>query len=95
MDIYKGNPQLFEERADLIKALAHPVRLCIVKNLIEAGSTNVTTMQNCLEAPQSTISQHLSKLKSAKVIRGERKGLEIYYSVSNEKVKEIIKILFK
>lgn len=94
MGFYKGNPQLFEERADMIKALAHPVRLCIVKNLMEAGSANVTTMQNCLEAPQSTISQHLSKLKSAKVIRGERRGLEIYYSVSDEKVKEIIKILF-
>ena len=94
MGFYKGNPQLFEEKADLIKALAHPVRLCIVKNLMEAGSANVTTMQNCLEAPQSTISQHLAKLKSAKIIRGERKGLEVYYSVSDEKAKEIIKILF-
>jgi len=91
---YKDNPELFQGKSDIIKALAHPVRLCIVKNLIEAESANVTAMQNCLEAPQSTISQHLSKLKAAKIISGRRRGLEVYYSVSNEKVKEIIKILF-
>lgn len=94
MENYKTNPQLFDEYSELLKALAHPVRLCIAKGLLDAGSSNVSSMQNCLDMPQSTISQHVSKLKSAGIIKGERNGLEIIYSVSNDKVKDIIKALF-
>ncbi|CAH2212057.1 ArsR/SmtB family transcription factor [Tepidibacter aestuarii] len=94
MENYKTNPELFDEYSELLKALAHPVRLCIVKGLLEAGSSNVSNMQNCLDMPQSTISQHVSKLKSAGIIKGDRNGLEIIYSVSNDKVKNIIKALF-
>ncbi|MCT4508082.1 MAG: metalloregulator ArsR/SmtB family transcription factor [Tepidibacter sp.] len=94
MENYKTNPELFDQCSELLKALAHPVRLCIVKGLLDQGSSNVSNMQNCLEMPQSTISQHVSKLKSAGIIKGNRNGLEIIYSVSNDKVKDIIKALF-
>lgn len=94
MENYKTNPELFDEYSELLKALAHPVRLCIAKGLLDAGSSNVSNMQNCLDMPQSTISQHVSKLKSAGIIKGERNGLEIIYRVSNDKVKDIIKALF-
>lgn len=83
----------FIQKSELLKALAHPARLCIVKGLIEKES-NVTNIQECLDLPQSTISQHLFKLKAAGIIKGERKGLEISYQVINEDVKKIIKILF-
>lgn len=88
------NPKLFEEKAELLKALSHPVRLCIIRGLLDAGGSNVTNMYSCLNMPQSTISQHLAKLKSAGIIVGERNGLEITYKVSNEEVKNLIEILF-
>lgn len=84
----------YERNAELMKVLAHPVRLCIVKGLIENGECNVTYMQNCLNAPQSTISQHIQKLKSAGVIEGRREGLEIYYKICSDKATKIIEILF-
>jgi len=71
----------YEEKAELLKALAHPVRLCIVKNLCETGGCNVTKMQNCLAMPQSTVSQHLSKLKALGIVEGKRHGTEIVYCV--------------
>lgn len=83
-----------EEKADILKAISHPVRLCIVRGLLNEGESNVTNMQNCLDAPQSTISQHLAKLKAAGIIEGERKGTEIFYKVVNEEVKKIIKAIF-
>lgn len=83
----------FIQKSELLKALAHPIRLCIVKGLMEKKS-NVTNIQECLDLPQSTVSQHLFKLKAAGVIKGERNGLEISYQVINEDVKKIIKILF-
>jgi ArsR family transcriptional regulator len=84
----------YNEPAELLKVLAHPVRLCIVKGLLENGKCNVTHMQDCLEVPQSTISQHLQKLRAAGIVEGKRNGLEIFYSVSNEKVIRIIRELF-
>lgn len=86
--------KLYEKKAAKIKALAHPYRLCIVKGLIE-NDCNVTKIQDCLGLPQSTVSQHLIKLKAANIIAGERNGLEVKYSVIDEDVIEIINILFK
>jgi len=84
----------YEKKADKIKALAHPHRLCIIKGLIEGGC-NVTKIQECLGLPQSTVSQHLAKLKAAGIIDGERKGLEVCYRVVDEDTINIIKILLK
>ncbi len=84
----------FTAAADLLKVLAHPVRLCIVKGLIEKGECNVSHMQHCLHAPQSTVSQHLQKLKAAGVIEGVRNGLEINYRVCNSQAVALVDALF-
>jgi ArsR family transcriptional regulator len=83
----------YTERAELLKALAHPVRLCIVRGLIENGGCNVSHMQSCLGAPQSTISQHLQKLRAAGIISGIRNGLEINYQVCDQRVVQLVHIL--
>lgn len=80
----------YEEIADVLKVLAHPVRLNIVETLITKGPTNVTTMYERLGMPQSTVSQHLAKLKAAKVVSGTRKGLEIYYEVVDNRAKLVV-----
>ena len=84
----------YNEIAEVLKALAHPVRLCIVRGLIEKGGCNVCHMQECLGMPQSTTSQHLQKLRSAGIISGQRKGLEVTYKVCDQRVFELIKVLF-
>lgn len=83
-----------EEKASLLKLLAHPIRLCILRGLIRDGENNVSFMQDCLEVPQSTLSQHLSKLRLAGIVKNERRGTEIYYSLVDEEVKRIINLLF-
>ena len=86
--------QQYSEVAELLKALAHPVRICIIRGLMNKGSCNVSYMQNCLNLPQSTISQHLQKLKALGIIKGERNGLQINYRVSNETIVNIINAMF-
>ena len=86
--------KIFESKADKLKAIAHPHRLCIIKGLMEC-SCNVTKIQECLQLPQSTVSQHLSKLKAAGIVEGVRNGLEICYSVVDEDVKEIVNNITK
>ncbi len=80
----------YERKAEILKALGHPVRLCIVNGLL-TKPCNVTGIQECLELPQSTISQHLAILKARGIIKGTRNGLEIVYSVVDEDVKRLIK----
>ena len=84
----------YSDLADLLKALAHPLRLCIVRGLIEKNGCNVTHMQECLNAPQSTISQQLQKLRAVGIVQGVRNGLEIKYHVCDPRVVDIIRILF-
>lgn len=80
----------YNSAAELLKVLAHPVRLCIVAGLIKNGECNVMHMTDCLNCPQSTISQHLQKLRTARIIEGTRNGTEIIYRVCNEKVKKLM-----
>lgn len=54
---------------------------------------NVTEMQKCLNIPQSTLSQHLSRLRKADILNSERNGLERNYYVINKKAMDIIKVL--
>ena len=81
---------MYEEITEVLKVLAHPVRLSLVKIMLAKGPINVTKMYEMLQMPQSTISQHLSKLKATKVVTGTRKGLEIYYEVTDKRTKEIL-----
>lgn len=90
MIVTREQKKMYKEKAEIIKALAHPVRLCIVKNLVDIGGCNVTKMQACLEMPQSTVSQHLGKLKSSGIIEGERHGTEIIYKVTNQDAINIV-----
>jgi len=88
------NLQKYTRLAEMIKALAHPVRLCIVKGLIEKGECNVSHMQTCLDIPQSTVSQNLQKLKSANIIIGVRNGLEISYKICDQRIVQLVNTLF-
>jgi DNA-binding transcriptional ArsR family regulator len=88
-----NNIDKYMEAAEILKVLAHPVRLCMVNGLLEKGECNVSFMQSCLKTPQSTVSQHLQKLKSAGIIEGRREGLEIYYKIKDERIGELVRIL--
>lgn len=93
-DFMDYDTRKLSEAAELLKVLAHPVRLCIVKGLLENGGCNVSHMQNCLNAPQSTVSQHLQKLKTAGIIEGTREGLIVNYKICNPRVRRLLSVLF-
>jgi len=87
--------ETYTEVAELLKVLGHPARLCIVDGLLNNPGCNVTFMQSCLSIPQSTVSQHIAKLKSAHIIEGKREGLEIKYKVVNPMAIVLIEVLLK
>ena len=59
-------------RAELLKALAHPLRLRIVRSLLKCGCRRVSCIEEATGQSQSCISQHLMRLKAAGIVRAER-----------------------
>jgi DNA-binding transcriptional ArsR family regulator len=72
--------QKYNRRSQVIKALAHPSRLFIVDKLAEREHC-VNELTSLIGSEMSTISKHLSVLKNAGVVKDERRGASIYYSL--------------
>lgn len=90
-----GNPQSLSNRSRLsevsgvLKALAHPSRLLIVEALGEKSHC-VCELTAMIGADTSTVSKHLSVLKSAGVVFDEKRGNQVYYSLTCECVIDAI-----
>lgn len=78
--------KILEEDVEVLKAKVHPIRLQIVNELMYHKTCNITQLIEILNLPQSTVSQHLSKLRGT-VLRAERKGLEMHYYIENSKAR--------
>ena len=69
-----------EERARILKALAHPTRIFIAEKLNEK-SRCVCELTDMVQADTSTVSKHLSVLKNAGIIESRKEGTTVYYSL--------------
>ncbi|MEM6289691.1 MAG: metalloregulator ArsR/SmtB family transcription factor [Myxococcota bacterium] len=70
-----------EALAAFAKALAHPVRVAIVRLLVQRDGCIVGDLVDELPLAQSTVSQHLKQLKDAGLIRGSIDGPRTCYCV--------------
>ena len=70
----------FEARARIVKALAHPTRLFLVDEL-SRGTRCVCELQRMVGADMSTVSKHLSILKTAGIVEIDKRGAQVYYSL--------------
>lgn len=69
------------ELARLAKAIAHPVRVAILRRLLREEGCVVGDIVGQLPLAQSTVSQHLKQMKDAGLIRGDVDGPRICYCV--------------
>jgi DNA-binding transcriptional ArsR family regulator len=82
-----------KEYAEILKAMGHPIRYCIIEGLLK-GEQNVATMVECTGVPQPTVSQHLAILKAAGIIEGLRMGNQIHYAVTSKQARKIVEALY-
>lgn len=78
------------EKVNVIKVLAHPIRYSIALALYHNGTLNVGAIQEVLSLPQSTVSQHISKLREARVVSASREGTKIFYELSHPIARALI-----
>jgi len=82
----------FNNEAEILKVLGHPIRLKIVAGLC-TNECNVKHIWECLNLPQATVSQHLALLKNKGIIEGKRDGVEVHYSVIHPLARKLISSL--
>jgi ArsR family transcriptional regulator, arsenate/arsenite/antimonite-responsive transcriptional repressor len=71
-----------ETHADQLGALGHPVRLQIVRFVVQAGSDGATagSIQSAVDIPASTLSFHLKRLARAGLLGSRSEGTFLYYT---------------
>ncbi|MBF0217682.1 MAG: metalloregulator ArsR/SmtB family transcription factor, partial [Candidatus Omnitrophica bacterium] len=77
---------------ELLKALAHPVRLRMVEGLI-GHECNVDRIMKALKIPQSTASQHLALLKAREIVQCKKDGVKTCYRVVDRTVIKLMDVL--
>ena len=83
----------YEEQAALLKALAHPVRLRIMHVLTTEGCRNVRCIEARTGMSQSCISQHLQRLRAARLVAAERVGNEVYYQAASPEAEALVELI--
>ena len=80
----------YQGAGDLLKALTAPVRLALV-DLLADGPRCVHELVDALGLAQPAVSQHLSVLRAARLVRTERRGREVEYSLTDDHVAHIVR----
>ncbi len=82
-----------QARASVLKALAHPTRVFIVDVIAREGAHCVCELTDMIGADTSTISRHLSLLKSAGVLYDRKEGTTVYYDLTCDCISEFMQAL--
>lgn len=81
--------------SEILKAVGHPIRLEILELLEVNESLSVTKIQSGLrvQVEQSMLSHHLIKMKDKGVLKCEKRGMNMYYSLVDKKILRIFDCL--
>lgn len=69
--------------------LADPTRVRLLWLLLDR-ECSVNDMAVLLDKPASAISQHLSKLRLARLVQTRRQGTHVFYSIGNDHVAQLV-----
>ena len=83
---------LLDLQADLCQSLGHAIRLQII-HILKTSPKSVNEISLEVGLPQSTISRHLSVLRSNGILTAHRKAQEVFYEIVNPKVVEVCEMM--
>ena len=71
---------LFEKQAEIVKAIAHPLRMAIV-DFLKDGEQCVCDIAEHVDSERSNVSRHLSVMVNAGVLGYRKEGLKVIYKL--------------
>jgi ArsR family transcriptional regulator len=95
MPSFLGSPEqpLYEIKANLFKALAHPARIRVLEILSATNDpTPVSEILTETGIEPTLLSQHLAVLKRHHVVNGRRIGNAVFYELAHPKISELLVI---
>jgi len=84
-----------EQAANMLKAIAHPMRISILGYLEDNKKLTVTQIHELLDIEQSTTSHHLGILKDKGVLASKRDGKNTYYFLKHQRLSNIVECVSK
>ncbi len=80
----------FEIASNMLKAIAHPMRIAIIKYLEEGKRLTVTNLHELLGIEQASTSHHLGILKDKGVLCSKREGKNTFYFLKHDRLSDVI-----
>jgi DNA-binding transcriptional ArsR family regulator len=93
MIINKLTVEQLERAANMLKAIAHPMRIAILNFLEDGQKKTVTEIHEKLGIEQSTTSHHLGILRDKGVLVASREGKNSYYSIRHNRLSTLIECI--
>ena len=90
---FKMDQKVADHVADVLKAVAHPVRLQIIE-LLEKKEMCVGSIAKALGGKQAMTSQQLSMMKDKGVLECRRDGAKVYYRIANKNVIRLLHCIY-
>jgi DNA-binding transcriptional ArsR family regulator len=78
---------------EVLAAIANPQRLEILCHLVRCGEMSVGSLQDRVQLSQSSLSQHLARLRLIGLVETRRVKQAVYYRVEREDVNRILSVL--
>ncbi|MFH0761485.1 MAG: metalloregulator ArsR/SmtB family transcription factor [Bacteroidota bacterium] len=95
MNLLELKPEQLEKAANMLKAIAHPVRISILNLLQEGEKLTVSEIHTKLNIEQSTTSHHLGILKDKDVLASKRDGKNTFYFLKHDQLSRVIECISK
>ncbi len=89
------NEEQLLESSEVLRALAHPLRMKILGFIDKHKTINVNKIYNSMKLEQSITSQHLKILRVNNIVQTERDGKFIHYSVNYPRLASVLKAVNK
>lgn len=83
-----------EQAAGFLKSLSNPVRLLALCHLIDKPLC-VSELEGITNISQSALSQHLAKMRKEGLVKANKEGQHVYYSIADKNVAVILGVLYE
>lgn len=84
--------EVIDEACDVLRILSDPTRLRLLY-VLSQGESNVACLAEIVGAKPTAVSQQLSKLRMAGVVKARRQGTFMYYTVVDPTVRRVLRTL--
>lgn len=89
--------QKLERHANELAALGHPARLAILREVVQAGESGISTtdLQNKLDIPWTTLNHHLDRVVEAGLVTTRREGKFVFHTAEYAALRKLTDFLWE